>query len=141
MATLTDEQRRRIEENKRKALAIRAAKLAAANAALPSTTSRPSFAPNQVPQTNPLPVTVINSNAASKPQYNNQKVPFYNNKFSPTPTKNNLFSNQNSPNKPSELKSVIANLSLISRDRFTVEFPFTQEIVNLLKTVPGKLYG
>lgn len=148
MSTLTEEQKRRVEENKRKALAIRAAKTTGASASLANIT-----APC------PAPVPKFPNNSAfdaTKPAWSNFKQG--NQGFSNNGLKNRALAiqkkktaeNHNNPSKVAPIsnfygspaaKPVTVNCSLISRDRFTVEFAYNKHIVELFKTIPNKLYG
>lgn len=133
MATLTDEQRKRIEENKRKALAIRAAKMASAAAPAivqPSSSNIPALpVSSSAPKINSLPNTVTNNSNNFKPNNGAQKPQYHS------------FNNNPSGKDNSKDCVVKVNFVLRSKERFTIDFVFHDEIVAQLKTVNGRLYG
>lgn len=137
MATLSEEQKRRIEENKKKALAIRAAKLSNDSISnKPANHSSNTSISKKILYCDPLPVVTKNLNSCKTDcvpnKFNKQKLP----------NKLNFYSNVPSGNQnQSQTKVITVNFSLISKNRFTVDFLFNKDIVELLKTVPGKLYG
>ncbi|XKL60873.1 hypothetical protein PGB90_007930 [Kerria lacca] len=136
MATLSEEQKRRIEENKKKALAIRAAKLSNDSISnKPANHSSNTSISKKILYCDPLPVVTKNLNSCKTDcvpnKFNKQKLP----------NKLNFYSNVPSGNQnQSQTKVITVNFSLISKNRFTVDFLFNKDIVELLKTVPGKLY-
>lgn len=147
MATLTDEQRRRIEENKQKALAIRAAKLAsgAPNILVSSANSNSSHsAAISAPINTPTLPLVVNNAYGSKskistgiPQCSNYGA-FKKDSFQKQTTNT---TQQVSKFYGAAVKPVIVNLVLVSKDRFGAEFTFNKTVIEILKTVRGKLYG
>lgn len=189
MASLTDDQRRRIEENRKKALSIRAAKqlpgpisnVSSSRPAGASASSKPYIGPSSNSYSSnfhttaskgssptskfPSPFATSNGSSTSSNQSSTNNVtngsafP----KFSGTATNalpvTNAYSNSSKSsfnnhksvqeNKPiaslfygsSKAAGVTVSFSLLSNVRFTVDFPFNDTIVKVLKTIPGKLYG
>lgn len=163
MTTLTDEQRKRIEENKRKAQAIRATKLANGTSKTPTTSTNTGFtllsSNTGTSKTPILPVSINNgslkfSTSIFAPQSKGCSKWNTNSSGSPTSNYSNLANNNtkiqnidDSKVQPmtnfynSSSKQIVVNLTLISKDRFCAEFPFNKAVVDVLKTIPGKLYG
>ena len=132
----TEEQKKLMEENKRKALEKRAL----ANFARQGATSGPS---NSVPvqsnhvirpsfqSPNPRPATPSYNNnnvrpSYSKPQFTSPAAGFYGKNKTPSGT------NQN---------RAVASFQLITRNKFTVEAPFDNEMIDIFKKCPGAAYN
>lgn len=152
MSSLTDEQRRRIEENKQKALALRAAKRA-------STQSNPSPAPsNSGGQTSSAPKS---GNNAAHTAWNSFKPSSNTTTISLPAANNNVFNFQRNAAATSSAKSngvpasmgvknfyaeqkqklILVKFVLISKERFAVDFTFDKNIIEIIKTINNKLYG
>lgn len=158
MTTLTDEQRKRIEENKRKAQAIRATKLANGTLKTPTTFTNTGFtllsSKTETSKTTTLPISINNgslkfSTSTFAPQSSRCNKWNANSSESPTSNFRNTKTQTIGDNKVqpmtnfynSSSKQIVVNLTLISKDRFGAEFPFNKTVVDILKIIPGKLYG
>lgn len=151
MASLTEEQKRRIEENKKRALAIRAAKSSSPSISAPSTSITPSLPPAPPQKPAPSFQSNVKTSSGNTNQFFNKFKNGNSNSWKNQPSKLPIQKHNSSENLkevPSSNfyptpppKPVTVTFSLISSDRFTVEFYFNKQIVELLKTVPSKLYG
>lgn len=123
MSSLSDEQKARMEENRRKAMEIRAAKLKQQN---PPQRSTPT---HQTLTSNKRPFTVSQNQSTSfKKSFSN--VP------SSAPQK--FYSSQSPKNVGPELR---ADLTLISKERFELNMAYHQTTIEAIKKIPNREYG
>lgn len=113
MSSLTDEQRKMIEEKKKAAQAKLLAKFPVKNI--------------------PKPVVSNNNNHFAPSKTSLPALPSSNTKTACTNSKKSL----------NNLKSVIfrGSCELISKERFTVHVPYHQQLINIFKTMPSRNYG
>lgn len=154
MATLTEEQRKRIEDNKQRALAIRAAKQIQASQFTPSVSATPVV--SSTPRSGSSP-SISSSNPT---QSNSHVLPIVTNSYSNTSklNQNSFKSNFNKAPSWNQKSSVSASggehnfhqqrpktqvtFTLRSRDRFNVDWnQFNQKLIEVIKTIPGKMFG
>ncbi|XP_065215119.1 SWI/SNF-related matrix-associated actin-dependent regulator of chromatin subfamily A-like protein 1 [Planococcus citri] len=150
--TLSEEQKRRIEENKRKALAIRAAKNASVTPPATSFNNTPksgSFNPSTPKSTNSTPIYQNGSKDKYQPQRNGilaiERKPASEAKKTAYEVKKTdsqapkAISLNNFYGSPTS-RPVTVNCVLISRDRFAADFIFNKVVVDALKTIPNRQY-
>ncbi|CAL1268362.1 unnamed protein product [Larinioides sclopetarius] len=147
MSSLTEEQRRRIEENRRKALERRAALSGAANRnpngnlSVASTTNNISGSK--------LTLSSNNANLISKSTCSAFPNKFPNNVFSRNQASSNLVSavNTTKSEKPVVCAKIFQSCDyvkgtcvLLNRKRFYVDMGYNKEVIDIFKTVPSRLY-
>ncbi|XP_054712629.1 SWI/SNF-related matrix-associated actin-dependent regulator of chromatin subfamily A-like protein 1 [Uloborus diversus] len=144
MSQLTEEQRRKIEENRRKALEKRAAKTgsSAVNTPVTVTSSFSSF--SKTPQNGVGPsVSAIANNFYKKPETSSKFGTLNVTSVKTGPFKNNSLIFQNGKLSNSSVVSqntVKGTCVLLSRKRFFVDVGFHKEMIDLFKTIPSRLY-
>lgn len=125
MSTLSEEQRARIEENRRKALEIRAARLKE------QTASQNSAPAARIPnQANKRPFQLTSTRTYPKKSFPNAGLG-----ASATPQK--FYSSGTSKKVVSELR---ADLTLISEGRFELIMAYHQATIDAMKKIPGREY-
>lgn len=124
MSSITEEQKARMEENRRKAMEIRAAKLK-------QQTSSQSFPPSAqiVHQSNKRPFP-----ASSETNFSKKTLPM----ASPGATVQKFYSNQSRKKVGPELRG---DLTLISEDRFELIMGYHNTTIEALKKIQGREYG
>lgn len=145
MSSLTKEQLQRIEENRRKALERKSANTNHASMMLAATTSVSPKAPFKgvsssnfygASVTKPLDVkTVSHGPSAKRFKPDGQNIP---------KALNGHQNVKNSIQQPAEVKLTANNSGLckvISGDRFTVTIGYNQQMIEVFKQIPSKLYG
>ena len=136
----TEEQKKLMEENKRKALEKRAL----ANLARQGATSGPS---NSVPiQSNHVirPSFQSPNPRSATPSYNNNNDisnvrPSYSKPQFTSPAAG-FYGKNKTPSGPNQNRAV-ASFQLITRNKFTVEAPFDNEMIDIFKKCPGAAYN
>jgi len=112
MSSLTDEQRKMIEEKRKAAQAKLAAKLALKSTPQPT-----------------------------KSNYNQSTVPKSRSVVLPTSNGKTVQANYNSSPLKSKPKSVCGTCELTSKQRFTVHVGYHKQLIDTFKTIPSKRYG
>ncbi|XP_067126580.1 LOW QUALITY PROTEIN: SWI/SNF-related matrix-associated actin-dependent regulator of chromatin subfamily A-like protein 1 [Centruroides vittatus] len=118
--TLSEEQKRRIEENRRKALEIRAAKLQKQQLNFYSSKSDDSRLPSKKIFSNK---TYSNNKNVSTSNWNRNN--------------NKLYKKANFPTSD---KQITGTCVLVSRSRFMVEIGYHSKLIEVFRTIPSKLY-
>lgn len=119
MSSLTDEQRKMIEEKKKAAQAKLAAKFGL-----------------KTPPSKPQPAKMNNNN--------NYQCRLSNTGSISLPPSSNTKANQNNYNKSQKMQSntiICGTCELISKDRFTVHVAYHQQLISIFKTIQNKIYG
>lgn len=111
MSTLTEEQRKMIEEKKKAAQAKLAIK----------------FAQKSIPQ--------------SITDKNNQCTLSKTGLISPSSSKKNVHINYNNSPQTFKSRAVCGHCELISKERFTVHVGYHKQLIDTFKTISSKLYG
>ncbi|XP_050545725.1 SWI/SNF-related matrix-associated actin-dependent regulator of chromatin subfamily A-like protein 1 [Daktulosphaira vitifoliae] len=130
MSTLTDEQRKMIEENKKAAQAKLAAKFSQKNNFLSTNNSLPGLSnintqlqPNKLNRYKPLNVGLV---------------------LSPSPKAKAMHINYNVNNEKSKVttnsKTVRGSCEITSKERFIVHVIYHQQLIEIFKTIPSKSY-
>lgn len=132
--SLTPAQIKLMEENRRKALEKRAAKLAVSNMVVnPSSNT---FSPKQSFSSHSNGKGTVSSFYSATPQSKSSGTSAWK---TPASSKQPFNSNKNTPptlpsNRPA------ADFQLISRTKFSVEAPFDNEMIEIFKKFPSKTY-
>lgn len=131
MSTLTDEQRKMIEEKKKAAQAKLAAKFSQKNNFLSTNNPppglsniNPQFQPNKLNRYTPLKVGLV---------------------LSPSPKAKAMRVNYNVNNEKSKItinsKPVRGTCEVTSKERFVVHVAYHQQLIEIFKTISSKSYG
>ncbi|CAD5115905.1 DgyrCDS4840 [Dimorphilus gyrociliatus] len=134
MSSLTAEQKKRIEENRQKALAKRAQRESAAKSAANTALTKDKLAAIEKNRQNALAKRAALEARVSKSNSTQLKLNF-------TPSTGKSTSGQSLSkfgSNPQTRTSV--ELSLKSDDRFVATFGYDSSIINILKEIPSKLY-
>ncbi|XP_055948896.1 SWI/SNF-related matrix-associated actin-dependent regulator of chromatin subfamily A-like protein 1 [Argiope bruennichi] len=144
MSTLTEEQRKRIEENRRKAIERRAALSGAVNKNPSNSLSIASTANN----TNGNRQIITSNNSSSIPKSVSPVFPnkYPNNALNQNKTSNLIPVASNSKNEKQVAKIfqshdyVKGNCVLLNRKRFYVDMGYNKEVIEIFKAIPNRLY-
>ncbi|GFT34152.1 hypothetical protein NPIL_549081 [Nephila pilipes] len=142
MSQLTEEQRKKIEENRRKALERRAALSGAINlnsSTNPSVSTKNILEPKQTLKPATISYNSSFNSSSDKPSYsnNNNKNTLEKSKTSTVNAAKNekpaakIFNSQN---------YVRGNCVLLNRQRFYVDIGYNKEVIDIFKTVSSRLY-
>lgn len=141
MSSLTDEQRKMIEANKKAAQAKLAAKLALRNTPQQvinknnqCTLSVSGLSVFPSPNVRSTPQQVINNNNKCTLSVSGLVV-------SPSPNGKFIRSNYNKSSQNSQSKPIHGTCEIISKERFTLHVAYHQQLIDTIKTILSKNYG
>lgn len=138
MSSLTEEQKKRIEENRRLALERRAARLALNH-------SSPQKQPDPPPK--PLPANTFYKTIDKSILNTERSLPSYPPIKTWSIQKNNPVNNGINKSTPAErtwhvtTDALQGTVSLIDKDTFVLDIAFNQKLVDICKQIPGRHYG